>query len=274
MCGDALADFVVSTFGPNGQAGLVTNHPISYATLGSIFELDTYVNIPGQDLNGSEPGSSRRLSLGAPSGINATFNFSLSDDRSNLTLTYSLTNVFNQPLLNPQFLVFIDPEVDGDVNFLDEYGIPVGTLGTGALDANPDSWEIDERGAVFGDIGLHLLTGMLDNTNALPISRPDDVSLGLGFQLGQLNPGDTATISLLLSDRGNKVGTFALEHHDLTLPGDVLTVSGQAVVNSIPEPTSLTLFGTGLVAMAGYIWHRRRRYAPWIKSQFSRSRRA
>jgi hypothetical protein len=80
------------------------------------------------------------------------------------------------------------------------------------------SWEIDEPGFAFGDIFEHfasstaLAGSQLDNSNGLPASSPDDVSMALGLNL-VLNSTELARISFLLSETLPTSG-FYLEQTD------------------------------------------------------------
>lgn len=112
-------------------------------------------------------------------------------------------NTTGSTLSNVNFFGFLDADIDRDVNtFFNEYGVyvslslPAGAPG-GAIGAT--SWQIDEPGFVFGTILNDLAAGSLRNDNFVPSSAPDDVSLALGFPIGDLTPGQTATLTLRLS---------------------------------------------------------------------------
>ncbi|MGH9846707.1 MAG: cadherin repeat domain-containing protein, partial [Blastocatellia bacterium] len=101
---------------------------------------------------------------------------------------------FNNPsataLQNARLIVFLDADLDhATTTFFNEHGALVNLNpppGAAPGDIAASSWEIDEPGFLFGDIARHLATGVLDQTNSVPASAPDDVSLALGFNLGAL----------------------------------------------------------------------------------------
>jgi hypothetical protein len=224
----ANAAIVTGPFGANGEGGLVNSQAFTFGTAGTVYELDAFINIEGRDLNGSGEGTSRQLSLGDPApGINFTFSHEDAGG-SDIGLTYVFTNSTGALVPGFKFMVLLDAEVGSEL-FTDEFGSVSGILGTGPGDSLPDSWEIDEPSFVSGDIWQHLNNGILDNTNAVPASSPEDVSIALGFDLGTLNPNDTAIVSLIVSDIGKSIPSlFVLKHHDTVL-SDSLTLSGQAI---------------------------------------------
>lgn len=247
----------LTPFGPFGEGGASNGQSFSIGTGGSVFEVDAFLNIGGMDLNGGFFGTSAQLSLDPlPVGLSYSFSSSLSLDSTDLTLSYTFSNNTGGFLSNVQFFSFLDAEIDEPINsFFNEYGDVIGTVGTGAADADPDSWEIDEPGFLFGDIYDNLFLGALDNSNGVPSSFPDDPSMALGFSLGGLNPLDAATINILISEDGDSIGSLALAHFDSdTRSNTVITLSGQSAVTpitSVPEPSTLVLLGSGLAAMIG-----------------------
>jgi hypothetical protein len=254
----ARANFIVSgPFGPNGEGGSVNGQGIAFGSTGSgsIFEIDAFVNVQGQDLHApGDFGTSRRLSAGAPAGFGYSFSSTVTGPQ--LILTYQFVNQTGSALPGFQFFSFVDPDIN---NFDQNYGTVAGAPGPGIPDPNPHTFQIDEPG--FGGGGTiynNLRFGALDNTNHTSPASPQDVAMALGFSLGTLYPNYVATIQVVLSDDGSSVGSLALTQHDASVPPapDTLTMSGQAMV--VPEPGSLTLLAFGGLASATG-WRRRDR---------------
>jgi len=178
----------------------------------------------------------------------------LSFNTSDLSLNYTFLNNSGGIFTDLRFFSFLDVEIDTPVNtFFNEYGEISGTMGSGTADADPDMWEIDEPGFVFGDIFDNLQRGALDNINAVPVGSPEDVSMALGFLLGDLAPLESATVNIFLSEQENSIGSLALTHLDLDPSSDTtITLSGESTVPvaPIPEPSTLLLLGSGLLLMA------------------------
>lgn len=234
-------------FGPAGEGGTVNSQTLTIGSGGEVFEMDAFLSFGGTDT---------QLSVDPlPVGLDYTFSASLSQDATDLLLTYTFLNDTASTLNDVRFFSFLDAEIDAQINlFFNEYGEVVGTAGSGASDADPDLWEIDEPGYLFGDIYDNLLMGTLDNTNAAPIGLPDDLSMALGFELGTLNPLDTATINVLISEDNDFIGSLALAHHDSgPASTTVITLSGQSTVTPVPEPSTLLLLDSGLLALGGFI---------------------
>jgi len=157
-----------------------------------INEYSVFINsttLSGDSLSHSPIGSGDNGFFGT--GIDSIFTDNLSADGFG-NVSWQLSNNTGSILENVQLFVFLDAEVDQTINtFFNESGALVDVSGTGANDNRADSWEIDEPGFVFGDIFDHLLQGALDNTNSVGAGAEDDVSLALGFDLGNLLPGDS-----------------------------------------------------------------------------------
>lgn len=257
----AQAELIVSPFGLYGEGGISNGQSFLFGASGEIFEMDGFLGLGGEDLNGSDPGITQPLSFGPPSGIAYNFSYQLASDNSSISLFYTFSNETSVTLTGLRFLFFIDAQINSFVSTTDEYGTVLGVIGNGAADADPDAWEIDERGFINGNLFNNLRNGILDNANAIPSSSPQDVALALSFELGALAPLMSKTVTILVSDNGSSLGNFALKHHDLTELGDVLTISGQSSVltgTAVPEPMTLLTFGMGMATLAGYSVHNRR----------------
>ena len=136
--------------------------------------------------------------------------------------------------------LFLDHEIDEEKNtFFNEYGSVTGTVATG------QSWEIDEPGFVFGDIYYNFLASSLDNTNSIPDSIHDDVSMALGWDFS-LSAGQTTAITFNVSTEESNVGGICLQQYDPDSQAGIYFSSRKAV----PEPVTLLLFGIGLVGCA------------------------
>lgn len=243
----------LTPFGSYGEGGALHSQMLTIGAGGRVNEVDAFLSIDGMDLNGSAFGTSAQLSIDAlPAGLSYNFSSSLSADATDLILSYTFINNTGGFLSNTRFFVFLDTEIDEPINtYFNEYGEVSGIVGAGATDAYADAWEIDEPGFVFGDIFNHLLDGLLDNTNTLPLGSPDDVSLALGFDLGNLAPLAMATVNVLISEDGDAIGSLALVQRDSDPDSvTVITVSGQSVIAAtVPEPSTGLLFGGGLMAL-------------------------
>lgn len=253
------AAIFTTPFGPNGEGGSLNGQVLFFGSGGEVFELDSFLNIAGSDLNGAVAGSSAQLSVHPlPSGLDFQFAADANPDASALTLTYTFINRTGDTLPNVWFSFFIDAEIDVPINdYFNEAGFVLGFPGIGPTDEFPDSWEIDEPGYVFGDVFSNLLNADLDNDNAVPFSTPDDVSMALGFSLGGLEANHIATIRILLSDDGDSLGGLTLQHFDASPESiDFLTVSGTANVEVIPELDSSILLVVGFVIARVFITRR------------------
>ena len=116
------------------------------------------------------------------------------------------------------------------------------------------SWEIDEPGYVYGDIYDNLLSGILDNTNGVPVGFEDDVSMAMAWDF-ILGVNQEAVIEFVLSSSSTSSAPsgFYLAQTDPDSSETIyfsstLEISQPGFV--IPEPSTMILFGVGLLAFA------------------------
>ncbi len=165
---------------------------------------------------------------------------------------------------------FLDHEIDeADNTFFNEYGESGGAAPAGL------SWEIDEPGYKYGDIYDNVLAGALDNTNAIPDSAPDDVSMALGWNFS-LFAYQWAIITFDVTDIMGDVpqDEFYLAHTDPDSAASLYFHSTLQILGDppddppppdpppgdpIPEPSTIILLLTGISGLAGVQLRRRRR---------------
>jgi hypothetical protein len=149
---------------------------------------------------------------------------------------------------------FFDIEID---QFVNGSGNEAGLVSGGP--AAGQSWEIDEPGYVFGDIYANALTNALDNTNAVPLTNPDDVAMAQGWNFA-LAANQYAVVSFQLSDVIPQ-GGFFLTQLDPDSQAAVYFRSTLSIretgPNVIPEPMTMVGCLLGLGAVTRYVRKRR-----------------
>ncbi|MBL8139850.1 MAG: PEP-CTERM sorting domain-containing protein [Acidobacteria bacterium] len=155
-----------------------------------------------------------------------------------LTITgagaHAVAGFFDVDILDPM----------GSNTFFDDSGEALGTAPAGL------GWEVDEPGAVFGDILAHVMNGdPLDDAVFDGIITSDDVSMALGWNV-VLAAGETAilTFATSLVDPGSG---FRLRQFDASGDEVYLWSSIEVVAAPVPEPALLLLFGAGALGLAG-----------------------
>jgi hypothetical protein len=235
LCAAALlpcsaSAMTLGAFGPHGEGGSKHAQTWNIGSGGSVYELDAFVFVKGYDLNGSGlPGTAAALSRDAlPPGLTYQFAAVLSTNAADLTLVYTFSNATAAAFSDLRFAVFFDAEIDQTLNtFFNEYAVAIGPLGTGSADPAPDQWQVDEPGFPDGTLLSNLYLGALSNSNAIPQTAPNDVALGLGFNLGTLWPGAAVTVRIMISEAGGSLGAFALQHRDADAASTTaITLSG------------------------------------------------
>lgn len=238
-------------FGPGGAGGSTNGQSFDVGPGGVVFELDAFLHVGGTSTRLSDAGAT-------VSGLDFQFAAVLSADTTDLTLSYSFTNNTAAAISGVSFVSFLDAEIDEPLNtFFNEFATVRGTLAAG------QSFEIDEPGFAFGNLFANAAAGALDGVNALPPGEPDDVAMALGFSIGTLGVGQTAIVNLMISEDGDSLGSFAIDHEDsdpasttrITYSGALALSSPPGPTPAIPEPGAALNFGLGLCV----IWRTRRR---------------
>lgn len=212
----------------------------------AVYDLSAFINSPtlgGTSLQDTRIGEGLNEFGGA--GLDVTFDNNLNADNFG-TVSWTVANN-GADLFDTSFYGFLDAEIDEPINsYFNEYGDSSGfTVGAGESDSAADSWEIDEPGFEFGDIFDNILDGSLDNSNGVPENATDDVSLALGFNIGEFLVDDilTATFDISATDNG---GLFHFDPDSQTgfyFNGSVAVESADVPV---PEAASLLLLSIGL----------------------------
>ncbi len=138
-------------------------------------------------------------------------------------------------------MLFVDHEIDENVNtFFNEYGSVVGSAPAGL------SWEIDEPGYTYGDIWLNYTNASLDNSNGVPSSAPDDVSMALHWKDIALAANEQ--IIFRLSTVAPSTGFYLVQTDpDSKVSIYFSTTAGEAP--PIPEPSTVILLVSGLAVI-------------------------
>lgn len=241
MVASEASAITAGPFGAGGEGGRVNGQTLAIGAGGLVDELDAWLGIDGMDLNGAAPGVTAQLSAGAlPAGLALGFSSSISLDGTDLVLRYVFTNGTGADLASLRFFSFVDAEIaESTTTFFNEYATSAGLLAAG------QGSEVDEPGFVFGDIVLHLAGGLLDGTNAVPASAPEDVSMALSFVLGPLASGASIGVDVMLSEDGDRLGSFAFTQRDTIDAATAITYSGAVV----PEPGTAWLVAVGLAGL-------------------------
>lgn len=148
------------------------------------------------------------------------------------------------------FGIFVDMEIDEPVNtFFNEFGAVVGAVPAGV------SWEIDEPGYVYGDIFDHLFLN-LDNTNGVPDTAPDDVSMAVVWDFAEADAVQTFTLFISENTPPPSVPFYLMQ----TDPNSQASIYMYGVVGGegpvIPEPGQLP----ALLALGGALAYVARRF--------------
>jgi hypothetical protein len=130
--------------------------------------------------------------------------------------------------------------------YFNEFGGGVGTPPSGGPLATL-TWEIDEPGYVFGDIYSNFAAGSLDNSNGVPDTAPDDVSMALAWGF-TLNPSESASVMMRVSETA-PAGAFYLVQTDPDSDASIYFTSSLTVRSSasVPDGGSTAVLLLGVV---------------------------
>jgi hypothetical protein len=107
------------------------------------------------------------------------------------------------------------------------------------------TWEINYIDYVNDSTGIHsnFSDGTLRGLNG--ITDPGDIAMALGWSV-LVNPGEVATVRLVVSSSQPDSGPYLTQTNSA---GNRIYYSGG--VAAVPEPATLLLLGSGLIALAG-----------------------
>ena len=185
-----------------------------------------------------------------PPATSGTFDYLHLGDNANLgtatiTLgpgTYNVFAIFNYDVTN-----------GGGLN---EYASTLGSLAAGQV----YSVDAEGSGSTPGSLYSQFASGALDNTNHVPscAGTCPDVAVSLGYTNINVGSGQTAHVNFIIGDTPPSSG-FSVTQTDNG--GGSLNFSSNVDISSdpVPEPTTLALFGGGILLM--FIGSRRRKQA-------------
>ncbi len=239
---DAAHGFVFTPFGPYGGGGTINGQTMTFGTTGSVFEIDSYLNIAGVDLNGTAFGTSAQLSLDPlPAGLDFRFADLLSPDTTDLTLRYTFTNNTGVDIAGVKFLSYLDADINGAINPSQEVAAASGSQAVG------QAFEVGTPEGTFPEILDNLLLGSLSNTNDFPPGTQGNVAMALSWDLGTLANGASTLVDVMISEDGAFLGPFSLLQSDATTSQTSITYSG--ATRAVPLPSVVVLLLPGFVAL-------------------------